>query len=92
MTVRDIVNNSYSEYIDKIPEGINSGIYIAEVSETGLSHGKLQADDIILKFNGVEIVKSYEFRSILGSMVAGSTAIFEVYRDGVTIEVRIDFE
>ncbi|HQB80041.1 MAG TPA: trypsin-like peptidase domain-containing protein [Bacilli bacterium] len=92
MTVRDIVNNSYSEYIDKIPEGIDSGIYIAEVSETGLSHGKLQADDIILKFNGVEIVKSYEFRSILGSMVAGSTAVFEVYRNGQIIEVRIDFE
>jgi len=65
---------------------------LQRVSETGISYGKLQADDIILKFNGVEIVKSYEFRSILGSMVSGSTAVFKVHRNGQIIEVRIDFE
>lgn len=92
VTVRDIINYNNPEYIDKIPEDINSGVYVGGVDPTGLSAGKLQADDIILKFNDVEIVKSHEFRSILGSMVPGSTAIFEVYRNGKTITVRIDFE
>ena len=55
VTVRDIINYNNPEYIDKIPEDINNGIYVGEVNPTGLSAGKLQADDIILKFNDVEL-------------------------------------
>ncbi len=83
LAVKDILKDPYSEYT--IPEGIEFGLYVDEVVANSVaSRGGVLADDIIIKFNNVNLTNSQILRAELNNIVVGSNTEIEiiVYRNG----------
>ena len=79
---------------NKIPDEITIGLFISEVVPNSVANrGGLMKDDIILKFNNIEMVYSYQIRAELGKIIVGSdTSIpVEIYRDGEIITISLRF-
>lgn len=94
LTVRDILNNEYLQTEYPIPEGINYGIYIAEVDKGGVGDiCGMKAGDIIVEFDGKKITYSYELRAAMGQVIIGSGEEINVvvYRNGEYITLKAVF-
>jgi len=90
--IRDLLANPDPNYI--VPEGLDYGLYIVDVKETGIAAiGGVLKDDILLKFNGVTVKNSIELRGELGKIIVGSneTIEVEVLRNGQVLTFTLYF-
>lgn len=96
IAIRDVLKVS-SEYLDYdyiIPSNVKTGLYVtAVVAGSVAEKGGLLADDIIVSFNGVNLVESLQLRAELNKIVVGSgeEILVKVIRDGKEIEVKLVF-
>ena len=96
IAIRDVLKVS-SEYLDYdyiIPSNVKTGLYVtAVVAGSVAEKGGLLADDIIVSFNGVNLVESLQLRAELNKIVVGSgeEILVKVIRDGKEIEVTLVF-
>lgn len=77
-----------------LPSDIKSGMYVREVSNTGLGYKSgLQKDDILLKINNVTIDFTYQIRKVLDDVSFNKVkeVELEVYRDGKIITLKVVF-
>ena len=77
-----------------LPDGIEYGFYVAEVNEDGVAHAAgVLVNDIIVKFNDVVTVYSYQLRAELGNFIIGSgqTTTIVVYRNGEYVTLEVTF-
>ena len=77
-----------------LPEEIEFGFYVVEVVESGVAYkAGVQVNDIIVKFNDVNVVYSYELRAELGNFIIGSgqTTTIVVYRNGEFVTLEVTF-
>lgn len=91
-SVRDLSDDERSNL--KIPEVIKFGFFINRVVPNGIAQESgLKAGDIITKFNGVEMRKSYELRMEINKFVKGSgeSCEVEIYRDNEYVTLTITF-
>jgi len=64
-------------------EKLKEGVKVSEVVDGGpASRGKVEAGDVILKFNGVKVNSAGEFPEILSSYTAGDRVKLTVLREG----------
>lgn len=99
LSLKDVLSNKeyygqlYPEIdFSKIPADLTFGFYVTSVDEGKLGYNSgLKVDDIIYKFNGIEMRYSYMLRAEINKYVVGSGERVEmqVYRDGnlITLEV-----
>lgn len=84
---------SNTEYID-LPTGLNYGLYISEVTQGGTAQkAGVQVGDIILSFDGVDLLEGYQVRVVLAKYIIGSgeKAVLEVYRNNKVIKLEVTF-
>ena len=77
-----------------IPENIEFGFYVAEVTEGGVGHkAGVLPGDIITAFNDVEVRYSYQLRAQLGNFIidSGQTTTIVVYRNGEFVTLEVTF-
>ena len=77
-----------------VPEGIDYGFYVAEVTEGGVAHAaKIEVGDIIVKFNDVDVFYSYQLRAQLGNFIidSGQTTTIVVYRGDQYVTLEVTF-
>lgn len=77
-----------------IPEHLKYGFYVNSVDEGGVAErARVQPGDIIIEFNNMKVVYSYQLRAELGKFLIGSGQIAEmkVYRDGEVITLYCEF-
>ena len=77
-----------------IPSDIEFGFYITNVEVGKLGHiTGIKEDDILYKFNGVELRYSYILRAEINKYVVGSGEIveIEVYRNGELIKLEVKY-
>ena len=96
IAIRDLLGAdlTQSDYNYKLPEGVTKGLYINEITPGSVAdNGGLKADDILLKFNGVELKTSLELRSELNKIIVGANTNVEVVicRSGQTITLTLVF-
>jgi len=96
IAIRDLlgIDLSQSDYEYIIPEGIKKGLYITEiVSESVAEKGGLLKDDILIKFNNVELKASLELRSELNKIIVGANTEIEVlvYRNNQYLTLKLLF-
>ncbi len=96
IAMRDLLVSdlSQSEYQYKIPEGIEIGLYVNAVTPDSVAEkGGIIADDIIIKFNNVELKGSLELRSELNKIIVGDNTRIEVvvYRNNQYITLELVF-
>ena len=94
IAIRDLLahddeNDPNYKYI--IPEGVKTGLYVTSVDEASVAFGKIQADDIIMVFNGVNLKNSLQLRAELGAIVVGSNVEIPVIvlRNGAEVEITL---
>ena len=74
----------------KIPSFIESGIYVTEIVEgTGAYDANIQEDDIIIKFNEVEIRVFDDLRLEIHNSRVGDVAILTIIRGGEEIIIEV---
>ncbi len=66
-----------------------NGVFVLLVNEGYSAYGKLEVNDIIVAFNGVETPTVERMRAELYKHKVGDTVVLEVWRDGQIIEVEI---
>ena len=95
ISVLDLLQTDYknAEYEYKIPEGMKTGLYITAVTGGSPAYGILQADDILLEFNGVVLRKSIQLRAELGEIIVGSSQKIKVkvLRNGQELTFDLTF-
>ncbi|MBO4623202.1 MAG: trypsin-like peptidase domain-containing protein [Bacilli bacterium] len=77
-----------------IPDDIEFGFYVAEVTEGGVAHkANILPGDIIVAFNDVEVHYSYQLRAQLGNFIidSGQTTTIVVYRNGEYVTLEVTF-
>ena len=77
-----------------IPDDIEFGFYVAEVTEGGVAHkANILPGDIIVEFNEVEVHYSYQLRAQLGNFIidSGQTTTIVVYRNGEYVTLDVTF-
>lgn len=92
IAVRDAILNPNSDVT--IPEGIETGLYVVEVSPGSVAHqGGIKADDIIITFNGIEVKNVTMLRTELNQIIVGSNVEIEVivYRNGEYVTLTLIF-
>lgn len=94
LSVRDILKNDYLLEYYPVPEGLNYGMFVAEVTEGGVgSAAGMLPGDIIVEFNGQKIIYSYELRMMLNEVIIGSNQenIIVVNRNGTLVTLKVVF-
>ena len=94
IAIRDLLSVDYTqnkEYEYKIPDGVQTGIYVTEVVSGSVADGKIEKDDIILEFNGVQLRNSLQLRAQLNAIVVGTNTEIEVklLRNGELLTVYL---
>ena len=94
IAIRDLIARDYESATDYkyiIPDGVKTGLYITGVDTASVAYGKLQADDILIVFNGVNLKNSLQLRAELGAIVVGSNTTIEVIvlRNGEEVKVEL---
>ena len=77
-----------------IPDIIEFGFYVSEVTEGGVGHkAGMLPGDIVTAFNGVEVRYSYQLRAQLGNFIidSGQTTTIVVYRNGEFVTLEVTF-
>lgn len=90
--IRDLTDEERTTL--NIPNEITYGFYISEVDSTGIAYANgFLAGDIIVKFNNLELRKSYELRAEINKFIQGSGDECEVYiyRNGAYQTITIIF-
>ena len=86
ITVGAIPDEAREKYA--LPSG--GGLYISAVSEGSDAAAKgLQAGDIILKVNGVEVSTTAEISAMKEELSVGDTMTFTIWRDGEVFDVDV---
>ena len=86
ITVGAIPDEAREKYA--LPSG--GGLYISAVSEGSDAAAKgLQAGDIILKVNGVEVSTTAEISAMKEELSVGDTMTFTIWRDGEILDVDV---
>lgn len=91
-SIRDITDEERSNL--RIPEDITYGFYVSDVDKTGIAYKSgMISGDIIVKFNGKEMRKSYELRIEINKFIKGSGDECEVYlyRNGTYQTITLVF-
>ena len=72
---------------------MKTGLYITAVTGGSPAYGILQADDILLEFNGVVLRKSIQLRAELGEIIVGSSQKIKVkvLRNGQELTFDLTF-
>lgn len=81
----DVYMISYQQQqaILNLPEEVREGVVIAEVSEgSAADEAGLQANDVLVSFNGVDIANGIELRQEIYNTEIGQEVEVEFYRDG----------
>lgn len=78
-----MVSPQQQQSILNLPEDVTEGIVIAEVqSGSSAEEAGLQANDVIVSFNGVEVANGIELRQEIYSTEVGDAIEIEFYREG----------
>lgn len=80
------VTPSIAEALDLDPP---RGALVASVVEGSPSDGKLEAGDVILKFDGAEVSASRDLPKLVAAARAGEAAAVEILRDGKTKDMEV---
>lgn len=92
--VKTILSDESLKNQFNLPSDIKSGMYVREVSNTGLGYKSgLQKDDILLKINNVTIDFTYQIRKVLDDVSFNKVkeVELEIYRDGKIITLKVVF-
>lgn len=77
-----------------VPEGLKYGFYIIEVNSGSVSEkAGMMKNDILIKFNDLDIKYSYQIRAELGKYIigGGETAELTVLRNGQEVKLYVTF-
>ncbi|QIK70587.1 PDZ domain-containing protein [Erysipelothrix sp. HDW6C] len=86
--LNDFMRKSYN-----IPDGIEKGVFIAEVTSGGPANkAGIKEGDILTKFGDVEVTSFKDFRRELYKHKVGETVEIEVNRDGKTMTISVTLE
>ena len=89
VVIRDITPTLAEAY--DLP--VSRGALVQTVSDdSAADRAGLKAGDVVVAFNGEEIVSSSDLRNTVGLVVAGTRADIEYYRDGRKIRSKITVE
>lgn len=100
VTIVDIQNywqnpDAYaSSIVITIPQTLKYGFYVTAVSDGGVAQkANVQVNDIIVKFNDIDLKYSYQIRAELGKYLIGSgqKATITVIRDGQELVLSVVF-
>ncbi|SFK20521.1 serine protease Do [Marinilactibacillus piezotolerans] len=88
-----MISQQQQESVLNVPEDIAGGVVIAEVtSGSAAAEAELAQNDIIVKFNGVDVTNGIELRQQIYDTEIGDNVEVEYYRDGslekTTINMR----
>ena len=86
--------NTFKEMKEKseyLPDGINTGVFVSGVSETGISNGILESNDVIYKYNGtvLEMSGDNSLANLLKKSEFGDEVELVIYRNKVETTVKI---
>lgn len=86
--------NTFKEMKEKsayLPDGINTGVFVSGVSETGISNGILEKNDVIYKYNGTVLQMNGEntLGNLLKNSEFGDEVELVIYRNKVEMTVKI---
>ena len=92
--VQKIISNGLagtdSSYV--IPEGIEKGIYVTQVSENGLA-GKagIKVNDILVKINGESVSRGFHIQVIVNNAIieGEETVVLTVLRNGAYVDINV---
>lgn len=90
--VKDILNNPKSEYT--IPEDIDYGLYVISVVPGSVAdEGGILANDIIVRFNNLELTNLLILRVELNQIIVDSNTVIDVvvYRNGEYVNLKLIF-
>ncbi len=73
----------------KLPEGTVGALISQVTKDSPADDAKLQENDIIQKFNDVELKDVSSLKTELGKFTPGERVTLTIFRDGKTIEVRL---
>ena len=75
-----------------IPNGIEKGIYVTQVSENGLA-GKagIKVNDILVKINGESVSRGFHIQVIVNNAIieGEETVVLTVLRDGTYVDINV---
>ncbi|MDZ7835970.1 MAG: PDZ domain-containing protein [Alkalibacterium sp.] len=78
-----MVSPQQQQNILNLPEDVNEGIVIAEVQQgSSADEAGLQANDVIVSFNGEEVANGIQLRQEIYDTEVGDEVEIEYYRDG----------
>ncbi|WP_237585461.1 S1C family serine protease [Alkalibacterium sp. MB6] len=78
-----MISYQQQQAILNLPEEVREGVVIAEVSEgSAADEAGLQANDVLVSFNGVDIANGIELRQEIYNTEIGQEVEVEFYRDG----------
>lgn len=92
-----MISRQQQEAVLNVPEDLTGGVVIAEVTEgSAAAEAGLAQNDIIVKFNGVDVTNGVELRQQIYDTEIGEDVEIEYYRDGTlettTINMRASEE
>ncbi len=88
--VSGLLNAGREEY--NVPDDITEGILVISVAEGSSSDGVLEANDIIVKANGIDVKDTSDLAPILRASRIGDSVELTIVRAGETQTVTITFK
>ena len=89
-SVSGLLKAAREEY--NIPADLNTGILVISVNENSSSYGVLEANDIILKVNGMDVSDTKDLVPILRKSKIGDSVELSILRGGVAQTVTVTFK
>jgi serine protease Do len=62
------------------------------VGDSPAAKGGVEVYDVIRKVNGEEVASASELQRLISDIAPGETAVLEVWRDGKSVEIRVELE